>query len=111
MKMYFVCRYDGPQWWYCMGVLSNGFHFGGHVCSEPDFAPSDLYFRRKERISALKELFDIDEKTIETETITVESKIDVPDWWESLANNKKIQESFKTKYEKYGKLIKTKEKK
>ena len=105
MKIYFVCRYDGPQWWYCMGLLSNGFHFADHVCSRPDFAPMDLYFRRQERVNALEKLFGIRHDTVETELIEVRSIADKPEWWERLANTQSVQDDLKPFYEAYNILL------
>ncbi len=102
MKMYFICEDQGPQWFYSYGVLDNGFCFGEHVCSHPNFAPSDLYFRRKERISALQQLFDINPETIETETIIVKVKTDIPKWWDGHAA---LQDGLKTKYNEYKQLL------
>lgn len=106
LKMYFVCRYDGPQWWYCMGLLSNGFHFADHVCSSPSFAPGDLYFTRQNRITALRKVFDIDPQTIETEVFLIKVKADVPEWWERLANTQSVQDELKDKYAEYKELAK-----
>jgi len=102
MKMYFVCEEQGPEWFYCYGVLENGFGFAQHVCSSPNFAPGDLYFTRSHRINALRELFGIEPKTVESETIVVRSKDDIPVWWESLA---KLQEGLKPQYERYKDLV------
>lgn len=103
MKMYFVCENQGPGWFYSYGILDNGFCFGQHVCSHPDFARGDLYFTRINRIAALRELFGVDPKTIETETIVVNSKADIPSWW---AEHDKLQESLSPIYDKYNLLIK-----
>lgn len=36
-------------WCHCHLILENGFAIYGHLCSDPGFAPGDLWFRRKER--------------------------------------------------------------
>lgn len=101
MKIYYVCEYIMPDWYYCYGVLDNGFCFGQHVCSHPCFAPEDLLLGRKNRIKSLKEIFDLDMSECEQETIVVKSKEDVPSWWEE---HSKLQDSLKPMYEKYEKL-------
>lgn len=105
MKMYFVCS-GRDDWWTCFGVLNNGFVFGSHVCSHPGFAKGDLYFTRSERIAALKEIFGIDETTIDHETLVVNRKSEEPSWWEGTVNNKELQESFKPQYDRYRELLK-----
>lgn len=102
MKMYFLC--DGnADWWVCHGFLDNGFYFGQHVCSHPCFAPDDLYFRRQERVSALKEIFGIDpdQMRISAETIIIRSKDQIPDW----VNNEETQKALEPQYEKYKELL------
>lgn len=101
MKGYFVCGYGGPQWWTCYGILEGGFCFGQHVCSDPCFAPGDLYFRRADRISALEQVFGVTLHNIEWETIKVRSKADTPDWWESTMNNAACQGALAPKYAAY----------
>lgn len=94
---------QGPQWFYCVGVLSNGFHFGEHLCSAPGYAPGDLYFNRKERQRALEELFGFTWNSLETETVVVNSKADIPLWWDGLGP---MQDRLKEDYDKYSKRIK-----
>lgn len=101
-KMYFVCSYVREQWWSCYGVLSNGFCFGQHVCSHPIYAENDLYFQRQERIDALHNLFGFEWSKEEVETITVQSKKDIPEWWES---QKELQDGLQPQYEKYKEMI------
>lgn len=97
MKGYFVC--DGNRdWWSCWGVLENGFCFGQHVCSHPNFAPGDLYYGRPERIAALKEVFGVGKDDLTFELIVVRSKEDVPTWWNDHAL---IQDKLAAEYEKY----------
>jgi hypothetical protein len=100
--MYFFCSNDGPEWFNSYGVLDNGFCFGQHLCSSPGYAPGDLYFRRKERISALKELFGIDPETIKPELIVINSKADIPAWWDE---QEKMHDGLKEQYEKYSELL------
>lgn len=102
LKMYFVCEEQMPQWFVCYGILSNGFCFGQHICSHPSFAPSDLYYTRGNRIDALKKLFAIDKETIESETIVVRSKSDIPVWWEE---HTKLQDSLAPAYAQYKELV------
>ncbi len=104
MKMYFVCEYRGPEWWLCDGILENGFAFGQHLCSHPGFAAGDLYFTRKERIAAIKELFNLDEEYFRGNSvhIIVKSAEDIPSWW--VAAMKK-QDELKPLYEKYRALV------
>lgn len=106
LKIYFVCRYDGPQWWYCFGLLSNGFKFGEHLCSDPGFAPQDLYFRCKPRIEALRQVFGVNPQTIEWELLSIKTKEDVPEWWEKLANTQSVQDELAPFYDKYCALLK-----
>jgi len=108
LKMYLVCRYDQPSWYYCFGLLSNGFCFGEHVCSDPGFAPNDLYFNRKERIDGLQEIFSIDPKIIKPETIVVKSSADKPEWWEELCNTQSVQDKLKNEYKKYKEFLEIK---
>jgi hypothetical protein len=112
LKMYFVCEDRGPQWFYSYGILSNGFCFGEHLCSHPDFAPGDLYFRRKERIAALREMFGLDPDTLQTEgslpeMFVIKTKADIPEWWGRLANTKEVQDELKPLYERYRALLST----
>jgi hypothetical protein len=102
-KMYFVCEFQNADWYSCTGVLSNGFAFGGHVCSHPGYAPGDLYFTRKNRIDALKEIFGFEWDRSETETIVVRSKADIPEWWMIHAE---LQEGLKEQYERYDSILK-----
>lgn len=99
MKMYFLC--EGSQdWWTCTGILDNGFQFGGHVCSHPNYAPSDLYLGRKNRIKALKELFDIDPETVEKHLVVIKSKEDIPAFYYE-TDTAEVHEKLKPLYEKY----------
>lgn len=101
MKIYFVC--DGADdWWVCHGVLENGFYFGQHACSHPCFAPSDLYFQRPNRISALKELFGITPDSVIPETIVIKSKDDIPVWWGAIEEG---HTKFSAEYKKYKELV------
>lgn len=109
LEIYFVCEHRGPEWVYSMGILSNGMHFGSHLCSHENYAPGDLYFRRKERIAALKEMFGIDPETVKTTLYNVRSKEDTPEWWERLANSEEVQKSLEPYYDRYKKLIGEKE--
>ena len=107
MKMYFLCDNQGPQWFVCYGVLENGFVFGSHLCSHPVYAPSDLYFGRKHRIEALKEIFGVRfERDSELcETVVVNSAADVPEWW-TLSQKDEVQNQLEPKYELYNQLVK-----
>lgn len=102
LGMFFVC--DGARdWWNCYGVLSNGFCFGQHICSDPGFAPGDLYFGRAERVAALRELFGVDPETIECQTIVVRTLADKPEWWDG---QKALQDGLAPQYERYSALLK-----
>lgn len=109
--MYFVCikMHEGelfPGDYQCRGVLDNGFEFGTHICSEPGFAPSDLYFNRQPRIEALKELFGITiEHAREHSAVFIPQPQDpLPDWFEKL-NDPEIQKSLEQYYLKYSQLV------
>ncbi len=103
MKMYFICSGE-KDWWSCHGVLSNGFFFGQHICSHPNFSPGDLYSNRTNRKNALKELFGIDEDTVERELIVVNKREDLP--IEILeADTEDRQKDLAPLYEKYDQLV------
>lgn len=104
MKTYFLCDYQGPQWWVCYGVLENGFCFGQHICSHPNYAPGDLYFTRKERVEALEKVWGItyDKVKDNWELVEVRSKEDVPEWF---TETQKHQDNLKDKYEQYEALV------
>lgn len=104
MKMYFVCS-GPPNWLTCYGVLENGFVFGSHLCSHPGFAPGDLYFQRPDRIEGLKQVFGIDPTAVDAETIVVTSQEEVPDWWETKADNHDVQLSLKPQYDLYRAIL------
>lgn len=101
---YYVCAYAGPQWWYCYGMLDNGFCFGQHVCSDPGFAPGDLLQGRRGRKLALAAVFP-ELPDVEFSTVEVRGKADLPPWWESLANSKEVQAELKPFYDKYAKEL------
>lgn len=105
LKIYYVAENRGPQWFYSYGVLSNGFCFGQHICSHPDFAPGDLLLNRSDRKEALKKIFDIEPTEDNQELFVVNTKKDIPSWW---MEQEKLQDSLKEKYEEYTKLLDTK---
>lgn len=101
MKGYFLCFHDGPEWWYCQGLLENGFCFGEHVCSHPGFAPGDLLMHRKDRLAALRLIFpEADPTTFEL--VQVKTKDDLPDWYKA---TEKTQDALKPMYAEYARLL------
>lgn len=103
LKMYIVCENRGPQWFYCYGFLSNGFCFGQHLCSHPSYAFGDLYAGREKRKITLKKLFGVDYSDLpEIETTIVNSKDDVPKWWNEFSEK---QESLKPFYDQYNLIV------
>ncbi len=102
MKIYYICEEAGPEWWVCSGVLSNGFCFGQHICSNQFFAPHDLLLQRKKRLNALKQLFDLEPTSENQETIVVRTLEDIPSWWKDLEEK---QESLRPIYKEYEELI------
>lgn len=100
--MYFLCKYIEREWWACDGILSNGFLFGGHVCSHPNFAPNDLYFGRNERIEALKAIFGFEWSKEECELVIVNSPAEMPKWYMPMVE---LQAGLKDTYERYDKLL------
>lgn len=102
MKGYYVCSYGDPQWWTCYGVLENGFCFGQHLCTHPDFAPGDLFERRPERQKALEKVFGLSPSDIDFKLIVVKSNADIPTWWDE---HDKLQDALKPAYEHYGEIL------
>ncbi len=102
LQLYIVCEHRGTDNFCCYGILSNGFCFGTHLCSHPSFAPSDLYYRRTERISALESLFGVRFDQGDYIMHVIESKADIPEWWDAQAE---LQEGLKVKYEEYKTLL------
>ena len=104
MKIYFIC--DGARdWWICHGVLSNGFYFGQHICSHPHYAQGDLLFGRKDRLSALGDLFGVLPGVTEYETIILTSKDDIPTFWSELVDNPDVQKELEPQYQRYKELL------
>jgi len=105
MKIYYVCENGGPEWFNSYGVLENGFCFGQHLCSHPNYAPGDLLLRRKNRLAALKEIFGVEPTDDNQEIIVVNSVADIPEWWNS---HEALQEVLKPQYERYAKMVEDK---
>lgn len=108
MKIYFACRFDGPGWWYCVGILENGFKFASHLCTHPNFAPGDLYFNRPERIEALKELFGIDQSTVPRLTFKICSNTERSNFDKLIDGTKRPKSELAPFYEKYFNLTQKK---
>jgi hypothetical protein len=109
-KVYIVCvaepskseAHPGTAW-RCFGILSNGFYFGQHLCSDPSYALGDLYAHRQKRIDALRALFGIDPRTVVWKRYTCESEADLPHWWEA-NGDPVVQEALQSKYREYGEM-------
>lgn len=56
--MYYVfCKSRAVENWYtCSAILENGWIPFSHICSDPGFAPGDLWRRRPERQKAMEKL-------------------------------------------------------
>lgn len=107
--MYFICEERGREWWVCDGFLENGFCFGQHICSNPGFAPGDLFYTRVDRKYALKQMFNLKQSSIGDdyqnglwETFEIRSKADVPQLYHNFIT---MQEGLKPQYEIYKDLI------
>jgi hypothetical protein len=56
-KIYFVCLWNKPSSWHCVGVTFDGFIFGQRACSRPAWAPNDLLFNNLDAQRLLKEKY------------------------------------------------------
>jgi len=84
MKIYFICDGRNKPYYNCVGMLSNGFVFNQYLTNVPDFAPYDLYFDRRTRMSSLHQMFGVDPNIVDTEMLVIKSDKDLPDWWYSM---------------------------
>lgn len=105
-KLYVVCMKESEGAYRCFGILSNGFYFGQHLCSDPSYALNDLYGHRPNRIEALHKLFGIEPATVVWKLYTCESEDDLPQWW-GPNGEPEIQGPLKAKYDEYSKLTGT----
>ena len=98
MKLTILCEKIGRNHWSCHGFLSNGFCIGEHTCSDPCYAPGDLWKGRIERQTAIAKIFNI--AITDIEVIQLKSVDDIPVFIATV-----MPDDFKEEYVRYHELL------